>query len=143
MNAWFCRVAVAALLLPALGSCRDGRSTDVGNELAFAWYGRHDYTNLYYGGSPHDGGVPVIPGGCDYAKWDDQYVLTKGKPWRYATWDTAHHIPAVPPGGFVYFVLEKKRYGGGQEIDPALHGPLTPTERAAWERRISGPYQEP
>lgn len=143
MKSLLCRVLIVALLMPALMSCRDGSSTDIGDEMAFAWYGSHDYTNIYSGGDPRDGGLPVIPGGCDYAKWDDRYVLTKGEPWRYATWNKKYRIPQVPAGGFIYFVLEKKLYGGGQEVDPALHGPLTQAEQAAWERRIPGPYQEP
>lgn len=96
MKSLLCRVLIGALLVPALLSCRDGSSTDIGGEMAFSWYGSHDYTNIYSGGDPRDGGVPVIPGGCDYAKWDDRYVLTKGEPWRYANWNKKCHIPQVP-----------------------------------------------
>ena len=40
-------------------------------------------------------------------------------------------------------MIDKKRYDGRQELDPALHGPLTPQEQAEWERRIPGPYHVP
>jgi len=118
-------------------------STNVGYQIAFAWYDSRDYTNLYHGGSPIDGGVPIIPGGCDYAKWNERYVLTKGEHWRYANWQPRFNIPSKPADGYHYFVLDKQTYSGGQNEDPALHGPLTQQELAEWERRIPGEFREP
>ncbi|GAA4036365.1 hypothetical protein GCM10022409_21590 [Hymenobacter glaciei] len=143
MKALVCRFVISALLSTALVSCRDGSSTDIGDEMAFSWYGSHDYTNIYHGGAPRDGGVPVIPGGCDSAKWNDRYVLTKGEYWRYRVRKDVFGIIHPPPDSLVYFVVDKKRYDGHQELDPALHGPLTKPEQADWERRIPGRYQVP
>ncbi|WP_046244907.1 hypothetical protein [Hymenobacter terrenus] len=122
----------------ALASCANGYATDVGDGMTFAWRDSFDYTNIYRG----EGTEPVIPGGCDSAKWNDRYVLTKGKYWRYSdtlTW----HLTHVPTDSLFYFVVDKKRYDGHQELDPALHGPLTRQEQAEWERRIPGPYHVP
>ena len=85
----------------------------------------------------------MIPGGCDSAKWDSNYVLTKGRYWRYSVRRKEFHIVQPPADSLVYFVIDKKRYDGRQELDPALHGPLTPQEQAEWERRIPGPYHVP
>lgn len=143
MNSLYFRSVIGMLLALALVSCRNGDSTDIGNEMAFAWYNSRDYTNIYNGGDPSEGGVPVLPGGCDYAKWNDRYVLTKGEHWRYANWPKKYHITTAPADGFHYFVLDKKTYGGGQEGDAALHGPLTQAELVEWERRIPGQYKQP
>jgi hypothetical protein len=132
------KILALFLFAQVLASCANGYSTDVGDGMVFAWYDSLDYTNIYRG----EGTEPVIPGGCDSAKWNDRYVLTKGKYWRYSdtlTW----HITRVPADSLVYFVVDKKRYDGRQELDPALHGPLTRQERAEWERRIPGPYHVP
>ena len=142
MKSFCCRIVLAGLLAVTLAGC-NGDSTDIGYEMAFAWYDSRDYTNLYNGGDPADGGVPIIPGGCDYAKWNERYVLTKGKHWRYANWDKKREIPPGKEDDFVYFVLDKASYNGGQEIDPALYGPLTQAEQTEWERRIPGQYREP
>lgn len=130
------------LIAASLTSCTDGNSTEVGHNMAFAWYDSHDYTNVYYGGDPRDGGVPVIPSGCDSAKWNDRYVLTKGEAWRYIDNDV-WHITQVPADSLFYFVVDTKRYEGHQELDPALHGPLTRMEQLEWEQRIPGPYHVP
>ena len=132
---------VFALLLVAgiLTSCANGYSTDVGDGMTFAWRDSFDYTNLYRG----DGTEPVIPGGCDSAKWNDRYVLTKGEYWRYRVRKDVFGIIHPPPDSLVYFVVDKRRYDGHQELDPALHGPLTKQEQAAWERRIPGRYRVP
>ena len=57
---------------------------------------------------PTEGGVPVPPGGCDYANWNDRYVLTKGKHWHYASWPEKYQISTVPADGFHHFILDKK-----------------------------------
>jgi len=111
--------------------------------MAFAWYDSRDYTNIYNGGDPAEGGVPVIPGGCDSAKWNNQYVLTKGHYWRYAVRKKAFGIGQVPSTSMFYFIIDKKKYRGGQELDPALHGPLTQQQRVEWERIIPGRYRVP
>jgi hypothetical protein len=142
MKSFCCRIVFAGLLAAALVGC-NGDSTNIGYQIAFAWYDSRDYTNLYHGGDPSVGGVPIIPGGCDYAKWNERYVLTKGEHWRYANWPGKFDIPPVPADGYHYFVLDKKAYQGRQNEDPALYGPLTQEELAKWERRIPGPFQEP
>ncbi|UOQ53981.1 hypothetical protein [Hymenobacter cellulosivorans] len=128
------------LLLAAssLSGCNNGHSTEVGGKMTFAWQNSPDYTNLYIG----NGTEPVIPGGCDSAKWNSRYVLTKGRYWRYADNNAWQFAPA-PPDSLVYFVVDKRRYQGRQERDPALHGPLSPQQQQDWEKRITGPYQVP
>lgn len=122
----------------ALVSCANGYSTDLGDGISFAWRDSLDYTNIYRG----EGTEPVIPGGCDSAKWNDEYVLTKGAYWRYRG-NSAWHITQGPADSTVYFLIDKKQYRGRQELDPALHGPLTQQQQARWEQRIPGRYRVP
>ncbi len=125
------------LLTFALASCTTG-ATDIGDGMVFAEHDGAGYTGLYVG----EGTEPVMPGGCDSAKWNDDYVMTKGLYWRYR--DTSvWHISQAPVDGLVYFVVDKKSYRGRQELDPALHGPLTRLEQAEWEQRIPGRYRAP
>ncbi|UOQ73199.1 hypothetical protein [Hymenobacter cellulosilyticus] len=128
------------LLLAAVGlsACDNGYSTELGDNMTFAWQNSLDYTNLYIG----NGTEPVIPGGCDSAKWNSRYVLTKGRYWRYAD-NNAWQLTSVPPDSLFYFVVDKKRYQGRQERDPAVQGPLTRAQQLDWEKRIPGPYQVP
>ena len=133
------KMHVLLLATTALTSCADGYSTDIGDGMTFAWQNSLGYTNIYRG----EGTEPVIPGGCDSAKWNDRYVLTKGEYWRYRVRKDVFSIIHPPADSTVYFVVDKKRYDGHQELDPALHGSLTPQEQAAWERRIPGPYRVP
>ena len=132
------KVFIFFLTIFALASCANGYSTTIGDGLTFAWHNSLDYTNIYRG----EGTEPVIPGGCDSAKWNNEYVLTKGSYWRYRG-SSAWHITPAPADSLVYFVVDKKRYAGRQELDPALQGPLTPAQRVAWEQRIPGNYRVP
>jgi hypothetical protein len=125
-------------LTVTLTGCATG-PTDVGDGMVFAEHDGAGYTGLYVG----NGTEPVIPGGCDSAKWNDAYVLTKGAYWRYRVRQKEFNITQAPADSLVYFVVNKKQYSGRQELDPALHGPLTRQERVAWERRIPGPYHVP
>ena len=134
------KIVFAALLAAALAGCANGHSTDVGTGMVFAWANSPDYTNLYIG---EDHEQPVIPGGCDSAKWSSRYVLTKGKYWRYQVRKEAFGIAQVPPDSLFYFVVDKQEYRGRQEMDPALRGPLAPQELAEWERRIPGRFRAP
>lgn len=128
---------IFVLLIAALSGCTAG-PTDLGDGMVFAEHDGTGYTGLYVG----QGTEPVMPGGCDSIKWNDDYVLTKGLYWRYR--DTSvWHIAQAPADSLVYFVVDKRRYRGRQELDPALHGPLTSSEQAEWERRIPGPYHAP
>ncbi|HEX8506318.1 MAG TPA: hypothetical protein VF630_13200 [Hymenobacter sp.] len=86
---------------------------------------------------------PSSPGGCDSAKWNSRYVLTKGAYWRYKVRKDALGIGQGPADSLFYFVVDKQQYRGRQELDPALHGPLTPQERTEWEGRIPGKYHVP
>lgn len=132
-----CLIVLAVAI--GLTGCANGYSTEVGDGMVFAWTNSLDYTNLYIGA---DSEQPVIPGGCDSAKWNKRYVLTKGAYWRYAN-NNAWHLTYVPTDSQFYFVVDKKRYAGRQELDSALRGPLTRREQAEWEHRIPGPYQIP
>ena len=133
------KVPLLLLIAACLAGCANGNSTDMGDGMTFAWQNSLDYTNIYRG----EGTEPVIPGGCDSAKWNDRYVLTKGEYWRYRGRRDVFGISYPPPDSLVYFVVDKKRYDGHQELDPALHGPLTKQQQADWERRIPGRYQVP
>jgi len=128
------RVLGVGLAVLGLRACFSDPSLDVGNNMTFAYHNSRDYTNLYLG----DGTVPVLPGGCDAAKWNDRYVLTRGEAWRYTS-TNAWHVKWKAPT--YYFVVDTELYGGGQEGDPAVKGPLTEEELAAWNRRIPGSFR--
>ena len=92
-------------------------------------------TGLYIGGT-----VPVIPGGCDAVKWNEQYILAKGRRSYYAE-RNEYRGKALPASGAVYFLIDRQRYTNRQELDPGFSGPLTQEEATKWEQKISQPFQ--
>jgi hypothetical protein len=125
------KMPLAILLTLSLVSCEPQISIDSEFTLRHVPGG----TGLYIGGT-----VPVIPGGCDAVKWNEQYILAKGQR-SYYVGRNEYRDKVLPASGDVYFLIDRQRYTNRQELDPGFSGPLTQGEATKWEQKIPQPFQ--
>jgi hypothetical protein len=90
-----------------LSSC--SQKNKINDNYKFCFYQNYDYSNIYWGD------LPVIPSGCDSAKWNDSYIVTKSKPWRCNTRKVC------------FYIINMKEYGNDprQELSDGIVGPLS------------------
>lgn len=82
------------------------------DNFGFFYYENYDYCNIYWGD------LPVIPSGCDSAKWNDKTIVTKSESWRCKSNDEC------------YFIIDMQKYENDprQDLSYGVIGPLSVKE---------------
>jgi hypothetical protein len=109
-------------LLVSITGCDFTNYQRIDEDFKFGYTDRTDYTNVYCGD------LPVIPSGCDEAKWDGDIIVARGlRRWHPYAW-----APAQPgEGPMCYFIIHKTAYltnPAAQELSDGFEGPLTQRE---------------
>ena len=97
------------LMLILVLSCNKIKIKD---EFEFYYYDTYGYCNIYF----YE--VPVIAGGCDSAKWDDEIIVVKSNKWRCKSEQECYYI--------INMALYAKDIR--QELSSGVKGPLSQEE---------------
>jgi len=95
----------------------------IDSDFQFGYYERPDNTNVCCGD------LPIIPSGCDEAKWDGDIIVARGLRANhpYAWSDQSRAVE----GQMLYFIIHKAAYltnPAAQELSDGFEGPLSQTE---------------
>ena len=90
--------------------CYSGHN--IQRNFSFTYYENYDYCNVYF----HD--LPVIPSGCDSAKWNEKIIVTKSNEWRC---DSKQEC---------FYIIDMKIYENDprQDLSDGIKGPFTLVE---------------
>lgn len=113
---------VTVLLLVTTG-CDSTNYQRIDDDFEFGYTDRTDYTNVYC----HD--LPVIPGGCDEAKWNDSLIVACGRQ-RFTRYGWSP-LANTAKGELLYFIIHKTAYlqnTAAQELSDGFEGPLSEDE---------------
>ncbi|SFQ82406.1 hypothetical protein [Hymenobacter arizonensis] len=123
-------------LLVATSACDATNYQRIDEHFEFGYTDRTDYTNVYCGG------LPVIPGGCDEAKWAGDLIVARGLRSSHP-YDWSPQAKAVP-GPMLYFIIHKTEYltnTAAQELNDGFEGPLSEAEFSARDPLPKKPFR--
>lgn len=108
------------IMLFFLASC--GKRYHIKEHLYFTYYENTDYTNIYF----YD--LPVIPGGCDSAMWNDSIIIAKGYFSRYLGLNSYENTNFDSINYYFFINIEEYQADPRQEMSSGFKGPLSPTQ---------------